>query len=72
MRLGALVGATVCTSTGERLGLVHEVYVENGAVEALGVGAANLLERLLGRRHGCRIAWANVRSFANGRIIVEA
>jgi sporulation protein YlmC with PRC-barrel domain len=72
MRLGDLVGATVCASTGERLGRVHEVYVENGAVEALGVGAANLLERLAGRRHGRRVAWKNVRSFAKGTIIVEA
>lgn len=72
MRLGELVGATVRASSGERLGRVHEVYAKGAAVEALGVGAANLLERLLGRRHGRRIAWAKVRKFEKGTIIVEA
>lgn len=71
MRLADLVGASVCTSAGERLGLVHEVYAKEGSVEALGVGSANLLERLIGRRRGRRIAWDRVRSIDGGTIIVE-
>jgi sporulation protein YlmC with PRC-barrel domain len=71
MRLGDLCGATVRDAAGKRLGEVHEVYVKDGEVEALGVGAANLLERLLGRSHGRHIAWTKVRKFANRTIIVE-
>jgi sporulation protein YlmC with PRC-barrel domain len=71
MRLGELYGMMVRGASGERLGRVHEVYAKDGEVEALGIGAANLLERLLGHRHGRRIAWAKVRKVAKGRIIVE-
>jgi sporulation protein YlmC with PRC-barrel domain len=71
MRLADLVGAKVCGSDGEWLGRVHEVYAKDGAVETLGVGAANLLERLIGPRHGRRIAWAKVRKFEKGAIVVE-
>lgn len=71
MTLGELTGARVYALSGERLGAVHEVYAKDGKVEALGVGAANLLERLLGRRHGRRIAWEKVRKIEDRRIIVE-
>jgi len=71
MRLADLVGATVCNRSGERLGRVHEVYAKDGAVETLGIGTANLLERLVGPRHGRRIAWAKVRKFVKGTIVVE-
>jgi sporulation protein YlmC with PRC-barrel domain len=71
MRLGELYGIMVCGASGERLGRVHEVYAKGGEVEALGIGAANLLERLLGHRHGRRIAWAKVRKVGKGRIVVE-
>ena len=71
MRLAQLHGAKVRTEAGEKLGAVHEVYASDGAVEALGVGAANLLERLLGSRHGRRIAWTKVRRIAQGTIVVE-
>ena len=71
MTLAELTGAKVCTTSGQALGAVHEVYAKDGKVEALGVGAANLLERLLGRRHGRRIAWDKVRKIEQGRIIVE-
>jgi sporulation protein YlmC with PRC-barrel domain len=72
MRLGELGGVTVRDDKGARLGAVHEVYAKNGEVQALGVGAANLLEWLLGRRHGRRIPWARVRELRDGVIIVEA
>jgi len=71
MTLAELAGATVCAVSGQKLGAVHEVYARDGKVEALGVGAANLLERLLGRRHGRRIAWDKVRRIEQGRIVVE-
>jgi sporulation protein YlmC with PRC-barrel domain len=71
MRLGELYGMMMRGPSGERLGRVHEVYAKGGEVEALGVGAANLLERLLGHRHGRRIAWAKVRRIGKGGIVVE-
>ena len=71
MTLGELTGAKVYARSGKRLGTVHEVYAKAGNVEALGVGAANLLERLLGRRHGHRIAWTKIREAEKGRIVVE-
>jgi sporulation protein YlmC with PRC-barrel domain len=72
MTLAELTGAKVYTQSGARLGAVHEVYAKGGKVEALGVGAANLLERLLGRRHGHRIPWSKVRKIEQRRIVVEA
>jgi sporulation protein YlmC with PRC-barrel domain len=72
MRLAELSCAEVRDMSGKRLGRVHAVYAKDGAVVALGVGAANLLERLLPRRHGRRIAWAKVRKVAKGVIDVEA
>lgn len=71
MRLTDLCGAEVCDAAGKRLGIVHEVYARDGEVETLGIGAANLLERLLGRRHGRHVAWAKVRKIAERRIVVE-
>jgi sporulation protein YlmC with PRC-barrel domain len=71
MRLAELHGAKVRTVSGERLGAVHEVYAKTGEVEALGVGAANLLEWLIGRRHGRRIPWGKVRGIEKGSILVE-
>jgi sporulation protein YlmC with PRC-barrel domain len=72
MRLAELCGAEVRSVSGERLGRVHAVYAKGGAVVALGIGAANLLERMLPRRHGRRVAWAKVRKVAKGVIVVEA
>ena len=71
MTLAELTGTQVQLASGERLGCVREVYVEDGKVQALGVGAATLLERLLGGRHGHRIPWDKVRSIGRGRIVVE-
>jgi sporulation protein YlmC with PRC-barrel domain len=71
MRLGELYDAKVCTAAGKRLGRVHEVIVEGGQVTQLGVGAANILERLSARRHGRHIAWEKVKKIERGTIIVE-
>jgi sporulation protein YlmC with PRC-barrel domain len=71
MRLGRLYDATVKTADGRVLGRVHEVYVEAGQVTKLGVGAANMLERLFGRRRGKHIAWDKVRKIEGRTIIVE-
>ncbi|MEA3063184.1 MAG: hypothetical protein QOJ94_2965 [Sphingomonadales bacterium] len=72
MRLGELYDAPVRTEDGERLGAVHEVYAEGGRVVGLGVGAANLLERLLYRRRGRQVAWDDVVAIEDGTIIVAA
>jgi sporulation protein YlmC with PRC-barrel domain len=72
MRLGELYDAPVRTEDGERLGCVHEVYAEGGRVVKLGVGAANLLERLLYRRRGRQVAWDDVVAIEGGTIIVAA
>jgi sporulation protein YlmC with PRC-barrel domain len=72
MRLGELYDAPVRTEEGERLGCVHEVYAEGGKVVKLGVGAANLLERLLYRREGKQVAWEDVVAIEGGTIIVKA
>jgi sporulation protein YlmC with PRC-barrel domain len=72
MRLGEIYDAPVRTEEGERLGCVHEVYVEGGRVVRLGVGAANLLERLLYRRRGKQVAWEDVVAIQAGTIIVAA
>jgi sporulation protein YlmC with PRC-barrel domain len=72
MRLGDLYDAPVRTEGGERLGAVHEVYAVGGRVVKLGVGAANLLERLLYRRRGKQVAWDDVVAIEDGAIIVAA
>jgi sporulation protein YlmC with PRC-barrel domain len=72
MRLGELYDAPVRTEDGERLGCVHEVYAEGGRVVKLGVGAANLLERLLYRRRGKQVAWDDVVAIRDGMIVVAA
>jgi sporulation protein YlmC with PRC-barrel domain len=71
MRLGDLYGAQVVSEDGERLGAVLEVYAKGGRVVRLGVGAANLIERLLpeGRR-GRQVAWDDVVAIEGGRIVV--
>ncbi|MFL6862437.1 MAG: PRC-barrel domain-containing protein [Allosphingosinicella sp.] len=71
MRLGDLYGAPVRTEDGERLGAVLEVYAKGGRVVRLGVGAANLIERLLpeGRR-GRQVAWDDVVALEGGKIVV--
>ncbi|MFL6857797.1 MAG: PRC-barrel domain-containing protein [Allosphingosinicella sp.] len=71
MRLGDLYGAPVRTEDGERLGAVLEVYAKGGRVVRLGVGAANLIERLLpeGRR-GRQVARDDVVAFDGGKIVV--
>jgi sporulation protein YlmC with PRC-barrel domain len=71
MRLARLYCATVKTSRGERLGKVHEVIVEGGRVKEIGVGAANVLERLFGRRRGRHVAWEKVKKIEGRTIIVE-
>ena len=71
MRLCDLYDARVRTAGGERLGRVHEVVVEDGRVKELGVGPANLLERLSGRRRGRHVAWDKVKKIERGTIIVE-
>jgi sporulation protein YlmC with PRC-barrel domain len=71
MRLGRLYDATVRTAGGERLGTVHEVTIEAGRVKEIGVGAANFLERLFGRRRGRHVAWEKVKKIEGRTIIVE-
>lgn len=71
MTLAELHGIAVRDAAGKRLGAVHEVYMKDGEVEALGVGAANLLEWLVGHRHGRRIPWAKVRKVTGEGILVE-
>ena len=71
MRLCELYDAEVRTAGGEALGRVHEVTVEDGRVKELGVGTANLLERLMGRRRGRHIKWEQVKAIKGGTIIVE-
>jgi sporulation protein YlmC with PRC-barrel domain len=70
MRLGQLYDAMVRTEGGDRLGAVHEIYAEGDRVEALGVGAANFLERLLGRRRGLKVPWDAVRKIEGKTITV--
>jgi sporulation protein YlmC with PRC-barrel domain len=71
MRLGELYDAKVRSAAGKRLGRVHEIIVEDGQVTKLGVGAANILERLFARRHGRHIAWEKVKKIEGGTIVVE-
>jgi sporulation protein YlmC with PRC-barrel domain len=71
MRLGDLYNASIRTSDGRKLGRVHEVYAKAGQVTALGVGAANFLERLFSHRRGRHIAWEKVKKIESGTIIVE-
>jgi sporulation protein YlmC with PRC-barrel domain len=73
MRLGELYGARVRTEEGEELGAVREVYAQGGRVTRLGVGAANLLERLLptGPR-GRQVEWEEVVAIEGGAIVVAA
>ena len=71
MLLGDLYDAKVRTTHGKTVGCVHEVYVENGKVIALGVGLGNMLERLLGRRAGHRIAWDKVVKIEKGVVTIE-
>jgi sporulation protein YlmC with PRC-barrel domain len=71
MRLGALYNAPVRTIGGDRLGRVHEVYSENGRVTALGIGAANFLERLFSHRRGRHVAWEKVKKIEGGTIFIE-
>jgi sporulation protein YlmC with PRC-barrel domain len=70
-RLGDLYDAKVRSTAGKRLGRVHEVTIESGQVKELGIGAANLLERLLSRRSGCHVAWEKVKKIEGGTIIVD-
>ena len=71
MRLCDLYDAHVRTSGGEKLGRVHEVVVEDGQVKELGVGAENILERLMGRRRGHHVKWERVKKIERGTIIVD-
>ena len=71
MRLCELYDAKVCTAGGKKLGRVHEVIVEDGRVKELGVGAANILERLAGRRRGHHVKWERVKKIDRGTITVE-
>jgi sporulation protein YlmC with PRC-barrel domain len=71
MRLCDLYDASVRTGSGEQLGRVHEVVVENGRVKELGVGAENILERLMGRRRGHHVKWERVKAIKGGTIVVE-
>jgi sporulation protein YlmC with PRC-barrel domain len=71
MRLGRLYDARVVTVSGKRLGTVNEVTIEAGRVKELGVGAANFLERLFGRRRGKHVAWEKVKKIEGRTITVE-
>ena len=71
MRLCELYDAHVRTAGGAKLGRVHEVIVEDGRVTELGVGARNILERLMGRRRGRHVKWEKVKKIERGTIVVE-
>lgn len=70
MRLSDLRDKKVRTLDGELLGRVHEVHCDGGRVTALMCGAGSLIERLIDRRAGRRIAWECVRRINDREIVV--
>ena len=70
MLLSDLRDKQVRTLDGERLGRVHEVHCENGAVTELTCGAGSFLERLTARKHGRRIPWECVLKVEKDQIVV--
>jgi sporulation protein YlmC with PRC-barrel domain len=71
MLTGELYGAEVIGREGVRLGRVMEIYVEGGQVQAIGIGARTLLERLGGGRKGHRIRWDQVQKLQGGKLFVD-
>jgi sporulation protein YlmC with PRC-barrel domain len=71
MRLTDLRDKAVRNLDGKRLGTVHEIHCEKGAVTALMVGPGSFIERLTARPHGGRIEWDRVRKVEADRIIVS-
>jgi sporulation protein YlmC with PRC-barrel domain len=72
MRLTDLRDKQVRSLDGKRLGRVHEVHCEKGAVTALMVGLGSLIERLTGRKHGRLVPWECVRKISGDEILVTA
>jgi sporulation protein YlmC with PRC-barrel domain len=71
MRLSDLRDKKVRTRDGETLGRVHDVHCEGGQVAELSCGAASLIERWTGKRHGRRVAWERVRKVDADGITID-
>jgi len=71
MRLSDLYRKPVHDSQGRRLGIVHEVSVKDGVVQALHFGPGSLLERFTGKSAGRRVPWDKVRSVTADRITID-
>ncbi|THD34603.1 MAG: hypothetical protein E7773_14575 [Sphingomonas sp.] len=57
--------------SGQKLGVVHEIRVADGVVDALYFGRGTLLERFTGKGRGKRLPWAQVRRVEKERIIAD-